>query len=373
MSGIYVHIPYCKVKCHYCDFHFSTNTSGADDMIEAICSELRLRKNYLSQPVETIYFGGGTPSFLSNEQLGKILETIHNNFHVSADHELTFECNPDDLNAHKLESLKNFGVNRLSIGIQSFDDDVLKMMNRAHTSAEALTSIKLAQDIGIDNITVDLIYGIPDRDLEYWKRQLETVIKINVPHISSYCLTIEPKTVFGHKFRFGELKVPDDETTLTQFKMMINSFKDAGYLHYEISNFAKEGYISKHNSAYWLGKKYLGVGPSAHSYNQQERGWNISNNHLYIRKVANGFGYYDTEELTDKDQFNDYILTRLRTHWGVDLSDIELLGTNLDLSSFQRELDKHLELQNIIQVNNIIRLSEHGKFIADRIAADLFV
>ena len=227
--------------------------------------------------------------------------------------------------------------------------------------------------MGIENITVDLIYGIPNKGFDYWEEQLGQVIELNVPHISSYCLTIEQNTVFGHRFRYGQLNVPSDEEALIQFDMMVDQFVDAGFVHYEISNFAKEGFISKHNSAYWLGKPYLGIGPSAHSYNGIERRWNVSNNHEYIKKVNSGEDYSGAEILTDKDKFNDYILTRLRTHWGIDMEQIKQLGQGMDLNEFYRFIEYHIDLQNIVRINNEIRLTEHGKFIADRIAADLFV
>ncbi|MBD3635771.1 MAG: radical SAM family heme chaperone HemW [Crocinitomicaceae bacterium] len=374
MSGIYIHIPYCKVKCHYCDFHFSTNQSSVDDMVEAICLELTKRVGYLrGEDVSTVYFGGGTPSVLSKDQLARILNTIQATFVVKNDAEITFECNPDDLSETKLQELKSAGINRLSIGVQSFDDEVLKFMNRAHSSEEAVNSILLAQEIGFDNITADLIYGIPDKDLDYWENQVNQMVELGIPHISAYCLTIEKNTVFGHKYDRGELQTPSDEATLQQFRRMIDTLTSHGYLHYEISNFARKGFISQHNSAYWLGTTYLGVGPSAHSYDGDVRGWNISNNPQYIKKVLDSKSVFEVEYLTDRDKFNDYILTRLRTQWGADLEEIQKLGEGIDLTEFDEALERHLDLQNIILIKNTLRLSEHGKFIADKVASDLFV
>lgn len=373
MAGIYVHIPFCKVKCHYCDFHFSTNLSLREKMVDAICAELVLRKDYLSSEVNTIYFGGGTPSILEASLLNKILDCINGNFEVKKQVELTFECNPDDLTPTKLEELKAIGVNRLSIGVQSFNQDVLEEMNRAHNSQEAEACIQLAQEAGISNITADLIYGIPGKDLDYWKAQVEKMIELGVPHISAYCLTIEPNTVFGNRHTKGELHPLTDEDQIAQFQYLMDRLKEAGYEHYEISNFAKEGFISRHNSAYWLGEEYLGVGPSAHSYNGKERSWNIRNNHQYVKKLKEGSEVNEFEVLTPEDMFHDYVLTRLRTKWGLAQEDLDRLGRELNLQQFQIELNKHQALGNIEKRNGVITLTDQGKYIADQIASDLFV
>lgn len=374
MAGIYVHIPYCRVKCHYCDFHFSTKTDSSNEMVDSICKEISKRSSYLNnEDVSTIYFGGGTPSILSEQQLSDLLAEIYKIHNVTSDCEITLECNPDDLTKEKLQELFNAGINRLSIGVQSFDDEVLTMMNRAHTSQEAIDSILYAKEIGFQNITADLIYGIPNKSLTYWEQQLMSLIQLDVQHISAYCLTIESNTVFGHQHKKGEFNLPEDEDALDQFTMMVEMLNDYGYEHYEVSNFAKKGFISKHNSAYWLGKPYIGIGPSAHSYNGDERGWNVSNNIAYIKGMKENSEIYGAEDLTYRDKFNDYILTRLRTIWGLELNDIEKKGENIALTEFSKEIEKHLELGNLIQVNDVIRLSEHGKFIADKIASDLFV
>lgn len=370
MSGIYVHIPYCKVKCHYCDFHFSTNQSNNLDMLSAIGRELNLRSDYLGkQLVSTIYFGGGTPSAVGAKYLDKIIQKIRENFHVSNDCEITVECNPDDLTKESLQDLENIGVNRLSIGIQSFDDEVLKSMNRAHNATEAKQCISLAKEIGFENITIDLIYGLADKDIRYWEDQLRTMLQYDVPHLSAYCLTVEPNTYFSHLKKKGQLNLPSDEDSLDQFRLMVDLMSDNGYQHYEISNFAKDGFISRHNSAYWLGKHYLGIGPSAHSYNGKERGWNVANNAVYIREQNT----YEAEELTDKDKVNDHILTRLRTHWGIDLLVIEELAQFISLNEFYDQLKNHLDNGNLERTDQIVKLSQQGKFLADKIAADLFV
>jgi oxygen-independent coproporphyrinogen-3 oxidase len=370
MAGIYVHIPYCKVKCHYCDFHFSTNQSTSLDMLSAIGRELNQRIDFLgNQLVSTIYFGGGTPSAVGAKYLDKIIQKIRDNFHVSNDCEITVECNPDDLDKSTLQDLVSIGVNRLSIGIQSFDDEVLKSMNRAHNAKEAHKCVALAKQVGFENITVDLIYGIPDRDIKYWENQLKTFANYDIPHLSAYCLTIEPNTVFKHLHKKGELTLPSDEESLEQFKLMMEFMVDKGYQHYEISNFAKDGYISRHNSAYWLGKHYLGIGPAAHSFNGKERGWNVANNAKYIKEVST----YEAEELTDKDKVNDHILTRLRTHWGIDLQTIKELGPFLSLKDFEKNLNYHLKAGNLGRKEHIVKLTNKGKFLADKIASDLFV
>jgi putative oxygen-independent coproporphyrinogen III oxidase len=374
MSGIYVHVPFCKVKCHYCDFHFSTNSSNATEMVEAICAEIAERSAYLhDEEVSTIYFGGGTPSLLNQEQLKSILSCIRLNFQVKEDAEITLEANPDDLSRKTLDVLKAVGVNRLSIGVQSFDDEVLQSMNRAHSSNEATQCIKDAQATGFSNLTADLIYGVPNKGIDYWKEQLEKLLELNIQHLSAYCLTIEPKTVFAHQQRYGEINLPSDDVTLQQFKLMQKILREHGFLHYEISNFAQEGYISKHNSAYWLGNKYLGVGPSAHSYDGEERRWNVSNNIKYIQAVFAGDVFHEREMLTPQTKFNDYILTRLRTHWGLELDYVQTFNEYFELAEFNKQVQKHLGLQNLILINNVLRLSDHGKFIADAIASDLFV
>ena len=373
MAGIYLHIPFCKKKCHYCDFHFSTKLDGQQAMVDAIIAEVALRSSYLDTPVETIYLGGGTPSLLSESQLSEILKAIRNTFQVIENAEVTLECNPDDLDETKLTALKKSGVNRLSIGIQSFDDEVLTSMNRAHNSTEALNVISMANKAGFENITADLIYGIPDKKEDYWEEQVRIMLAQNVQHISAYCLTIEPKTVFGHQYKKGQLKEVSDEDSLKQFNYLKNTLSDKGFQQYEISNFSKVGFISKHNSAYWLGKTYLGLGPSAHSYNGDTRSWNVANNSQYVAKIKDGLLPSVTEVLSAKDKFNDYILTRLRTIWGISKLDIEKLALGLDTSLFFKECERHLLMGNLLEDDDKYFLAEKGKFIADGIASDLFI
>lgn len=373
MAGIYIHIPYCKVKCHYCDFHFSTQVDNATQMQLALIQELEQRHAYLgSEKINTIYFGGGTPSFVSTDFLNEIIQKIRALFSVNKDVEITVECNPDDINPSLLEAYRNAGINRFSMGVQSFDDAVLKFMNRAHSSSEIFESIALAKNFGFTNITVDLIYGVPNKNLDYWKHQLDQFLKLDVPHLSSYCLTIEPKTVFGSLQKKGTLSVPEDEQSLLQFQYLIDFTKANGYEHYEISNFAKPEFISKHNSNYWLGANYLGVGPSAHSYNSEERSWNIRNNAQYIRLVNDGKEYNEKEVLTSTDKCNDYILTRLRTKWGINLNDLDFISE----SARGQITQKLLVFQQANLVNNqgeTFTLTDLGKYRADGIAADLFI
>jgi oxygen-independent coproporphyrinogen-3 oxidase len=373
MAGIYIHIPYCKVKCHYCDFHFSTQLDTSSQMLQAVIQELEQRHSYLaSEKIKTIYFGGGTPSFVSSDFLIEIIQKIRSLFSVEDDAEITAECNPDDINSNLLEAYRRAGINRFSMGVQSFDDDVLKFMNRAHSSHEIFEAIVLAKDFGFNNITIDLIYGIPNKNLDYWKSQLDQFLKLDVPHLSSYCLTIEPKTVFGSLQKKGTLSIPDDEVSLEQFQYLIDFTKANGYEHYEISNFAKPGFISKHNSNYWLGENYLGIGPSAHSYNSSERSWNIRNNAQYIRLVNSGKDYNELEILSNADKCNDYILTRLRTKWGVNLSELNFISES-DKEQIKQKLITFQNANLVFEQNGIYLLTDSGKYRADGIAADLFI
>jgi len=373
MAGIYLHVPYCKVKCHYCDFHFSTQHKSIPAMAIAMNKEIEQRSAYLgNEIISTIYFGGGTPSLFSAEMIGEFIEKIKNTNKVSDDVEVTIECNPDDLNENNLRAFKSIGVNRLSIGIQSFDDDVLKFMNRAHSNKQTISCLNAAKESGFQNITVDLIYGVPNTDLNYWKRQLANFEKFDLPHLSSYCLTIEPKTFFGKQQKSGLLKPVQDDTSLEQFQYLMDFMRERNFEHYEISNFAKEGFISKHNSSYWLGTKYLGIGPSAHSYNGIQRGWNISNNAVYIQKIDSGIICHETENLTIAEKCNDYILTRLRTKWGIDLNDLTFILPE-QLLQIQNKILHYIKEGLIKQTGEVYILTDQGKYRADGIAADLFI
>lgn len=373
MSGIYIHIPFCKQACHYCDFHFSTNLKLQQDMVDAICKELYLQKDYLNAPIKTLYFGGGTPSLLTAQQLEQILDTVDKHYDLSTLEELTLESNPDDLTLAKLQELQQAGINRLSIGIQTFHDPFLKFMNRAHSAKEAEFAVKTAQDLGINNITIDLIYAIPNNDHTVWHNDLDKAIALEVPHISSYCLTIEDRTVFGNWAKKKKIKVAEEEFAAEQFEILVERLKGAGYEHYEISNFALPNHYSKHNTAYWQQKKYLGIGPGAHSYNGYSRQFNISNNPKYIKSLAEGTLPFTLEELSNVDQVNEYLMTTLRTMWGCDLSYIKQ-KYEVDLfKQFPKELNNMLDMDWISVEENNMKLTEKGKLFADKITEDLFL
>ncbi len=374
MAGIYIHIPYCKQKCNYCDFHFSTNKTTIKQMVDAICKEIELKKDYLNsnEIIKTIYFGGGTPSFISDNYFLQIIKSITQYYQIDSDIEFTVECNPDDLTKEKLLFYKKVGVNRLSIGIQSFDDNQLEFMNRAHNANEAENCVRIAQQLGFNNITIDLIYGLPKTDLHYWQNQIEKAINLGVNHISAYCLTIEPKTVFGSQFKKGKLNPATDDKSNAEFELLIKVLKKNGFEQYEISNFAKKGYISKHNSSYWLGEQYIGIGPSAHSFNGNTRQWNIANNHTYIKALSNHTSFFKTEVLSIENRFNEHILTRLRTKWGIDLNQLKQISEHHLKSIYP--LLKQFETSKDITINHgTVTLTEKGKHLADYITAELFV
>lgn len=373
MAGIYLHIPFCKQACTYCDFHFSTLLKNKPELVKAICKEIELRKDYLAtKKIESIYFGGGTPSLLSKEELQNIFTTLSNYFVWDKQIEITLECNPDDLTKEKLQELKTTGVNRLSIGLQSFNDEELKWMNRAHTAEESETCVKLAQNIGFDNITIDLIYGSKFQTIESWKQTLQKAIDLNVQHISSYNLTVEKKTKLGIDVLKGKEKEVDDEKSAEQFLIMIEVLEKNGFIHYEISNFAKPGYIALHNSNYWKGEKYLGLGPSAHSFNGKTRQWNIANNNTYIKAMNEGGEYFEIENLTPENRYNEYVLTGLRTIWGCDTNYIQAnLGAEL-ANHFVNEMEKQ-NRSLFEKEKSTYRLTKKGRLLADKIAMDLFV
>ena len=317
MAGIYIHIPFCKQACHYCDFHFSTSLKKKKDLIQSLITELELRKEeFKNTEVETIYFGGGTPSLLTNNELQSIIDAVDGNYSVVAYPEITLEANPDDLSHNRIEALTNTPINRLSIGIQSFFETDLKLMNRAHNAQEAKACLEKAVE-HFDNISLDLIYGIPGASNKQWIKNIEIALSFGVPHISSYALTVEPKTALASFIEKGIIENVDDEQAHEQFHILKEQLEDAGFIHYELSNFGKEGFFSKNNSAYWQGKSYIGIGPSAHSFNGKKRSWNVRNNTKYIKAVLNGDLPMEIEQLTKIDQYNEYIMTGLRTVWGV--------------------------------------------------------
>lgn len=375
MSGIYIHIPFCKQACHYCDFHFSTSLQNKGLLVNSILSEIDLRLNYLpNKKIESIYFGGGTPSLLSEKETFLILEKIYKLYNVSKDVEITLECNPDDLTDEKLKELKRLEVNRLSIGLQSFDEEELIWMNRAHTAKESESSVKRAQDRGFENITIDLIYGSKFSNLANWKKTLNKAIALDVKHISSYNLTIEEKTKLGHDFKLKKEVAIDDEKSSELFLEMINRLEKNNFIHYEISNFGKEGFFSLHNSNYWKGEHYLGLGPSAHSFDGTSRQWNVSNNNIYIKRISEkNESYFEKEILTENERFNEYVLTSLRTIWGIDLNYLSANFNTEFVKHYLIQIEKYIKQETVVINDTTYTLTEKGKLFADKIASELFV
>ncbi len=374
MAGIYLHIPFCKKACHYCDFHFSTSPQYKDQMLQALGQEIDLRKNYLAgESIETIYFGGGTPSLLSADELQILIGAITDLYEVSPTAEITLEANPDDLNPQKVREFRQTLINRFSIGIQSFFEEDLKWMNRAHTAREAHSSIKRVQDAGFENITADLIYGFPLLSNPKWKHNIQQLIELHIPHISSYSMTVEPATALSSFIKKGEQEPMDEGQSTAQFLILMEQLIEAGFEHYEISNFAKPGLYSKHNSNYWEGVSYLGIGPSAHSFNGESRQWNISNNSNYIDQIGLKKIPAEMEVLSTKNRINEYIMTSLRTSKGMSLQKItERFG-----SDYSNEVRNGLEPfadKNWINLNDqIVTLTTDGKLFADHIASELFI
>jgi oxygen-independent coproporphyrinogen-3 oxidase len=372
MSGIYIHIPFCKQACHYCDFHFSTSLKRKDEMLDSIKQELILRKSQFKDDlIETIYFGGGTPSLLLQKEIDSILNVVFENYAIAQNPEITLEANPDDLNEKTIIELGNSQINRLSIGIQSFFEDDLKMMNRAHNSQEAKVCLQLATK-HFDNISVDLIYGIPGMTNEKWKQNIQTALDFGIPHIASYALTVEPKTALQKFIAIGKIAAPKEEVAQEHFEILVEMLAEKEFIHYEISNFGKENYFSKNNSSYWLGKKYLGIGPSAHSFDGVSRSWNCANNAKYIAEIQQGNLPSEAEILSVKDRYNEYVMTGLRTIWGVSLEKVSKdFGVEF-LDYLTKNADKFLK-QNLLKIENkTLKTSKKGLFLVDGIASDLF-
>ena len=373
MSGIYIHIPFCKQACHYCDFHFSTSMKKKDEMVLALAKEIKLRKSeFKNEIVETIYFGGGTPSILSSKDIRMLMDAVFQNYTVIENPEITVEANPDDLSKERIIELSKNRINRLSIGIQSFFEEDLQLMNRAHNSEEARACLEFATQY-FDNITIDLIYGIPNMSNEKWLQNIETALSFGIPHISSYALTVEPKTALHNFIQKGIIPQPDDEVASIHFNLLVEKLEENGFIHYELSNFGKEGYFSKNNSAYWLGKKYIGIGPSAHSYDGTQRGWNVSNNSLYLKSIQEDKLPSETEILTKTDRYNEYIMTGLRTMWGISLARIEAEFGISYLEHLNHQAAHYIEEHLLFMDENILKTTKKGKFLSDGIASDLFL
>lgn len=372
MAGIYIHIPFCKKACHYCNFHFSTSLQNQPSVVAAICEEAVLQKSYLNEPVTTLYLGGGTPSLLTSGQIEAILSTIKANYSLAPDAEITIEANPDDINEEGLRSWQQAGINRLSLGVQSFFEEDLVWMNRAHNALQAKESIVLARQMGFQNITIDLIYGSPGLTQEKWKHNLETAFSLGIPHLSCYALTVEPKTALSDMIQKGRKKDVDPEIQAEQFLQLTNTLCEWGYEHYEISNFAQPGYRSKHNSSYWQSKPYLGLGPSAHSFDGKSRQWNVANNSLYLSGILSKNPVFETELLTPTQQFNEYVMTSLRTLEGISLDKITHSWGAASAQQLILACQKHEERGHLQLTNQGIYLTKKGRFLADGISADLF-
>jgi len=397
MSGIYIHIPFCKQACYYCDFHFSASLKKKGTLVDALCKELILRKNEINGPIETIYFGGGTPSLLTEEELRLLMETITANFTIADFPEITLEANPDDLTKEKILQLSKSPINRISIGIQSFFEEDLQWMNRAHNAKEAVNCITEVKKY-FDNISIDLIYGIPGMSDEKWQKNMDVAISFGIPHISSYALTVEPKTAL-HKFiKQGKISPVEDAVSKSHYLLLLETMKNEGFINYEFSNFGKEGYFSKNNTAYWMGKPYLGIGPSAHSFNGTTRSWNVRNNTKYIKSLANNELPLEKEILSPTDRYNEYMMTGLRTMWGVSFNKIEKDFGEKYLLYFQEQIKSpisegllEITFANILKQSvkkdeitsspkkeeasrndRILIVSEKGKFLSDGISSNLF-
>lgn len=372
---IYLHIPFCKQKCSYCNFHFSTSLNFKEEMISAIKKEISLRKDELeNKNLKSLYFGGGTPSILKVDELQSIIDEVLKHYSFDSDIEITLEANPDDLTQSFLKDLSKTEVNRLSIGTQSFYEPDLKMMNRAHNASQAESSIKRAQDFGLENISVDLIYGSPTSDFSIFKKNFQKIIELQVPHVSAYALTVEPKTALSSWISEGKIAAPNEAEQNQEFFYMTDFLKDHGFDHYEISNFGKPNFHSRHNSAYWKYQEYLGIGPSAHSYNgTNERSWNIANNKKYIDALSQSKLPKETEILTQNEQFNEMLMIGLRTVWGVNMLDLKMKFSRETVEKFEKDIQQKLDDGFLILEDNHLKIPERNWFLADGIASDLFL
>jgi len=373
MSGIYVHIPFCKQACHYCNFHFSTQLERKSQLVDSIIEEIHWRKGYLNDHnIHTIYFGGGTPSLLSTSELSSILDAIRAEYHIQQDAEITLEANPDDLNEEKLASLHACGVNRLSIGVQSFFQEDLSYMNRSHDADQALACIHHAHDQGFQNISIDLIYGSPTTTDEMWQQNVVKALELDIPHLSCYALTVEPNTALAHFIKSKKMEPIDEDAAARQFEHLVKQTKENKFLHYEISNFALPNQISQHNTNYWLGVPYIGIGPAAHSFDGHSRQWNVAHNIHYMKHIKdqNKTALYQVEKLSPKDHTNEYIMTSLRTMWGLDIQKIK---SEKYLEQITKAAQKYLDQGLLKLEDQHYIISEKGKLLADGIASDLFV
>ena len=374
MAGIYLHIPFCKQACHYCDFHFTTSQRGKPELLDAMLREIEMRKEEMSgQVIDTIYFGGGTPSLLTHTELMRFFDAIYSRFEVNPAAEITLEANPDDLSKEQLKMFRNTPVNRFSIGIQSFREQDLKAMNRAHTSAQAERCTLDAADAGFENLSVDLIFGLPDLSMEAWMENVKMALALPITHVSCYGLTIEPKTALAWQINKGMVKIPDDELAAAQYQWLLDMAEDSGFPWYEISNFAQPGFESKHNTSYWKGIPYFGVGPSAHSFNGTIRSWNVSSNAVYVKEMQEGRRAAETESLDESGRFHELVLTSLRVRNGLSVTDIRNRYGNDVHRSLLEAAQGYIEQEWLIHRDDRLKLSRQGLLFADKITSDLFV
>lgn len=372
MSGIYIHIPYCKQACHYCNYHFSTSLKNKENVISSMIKEIEIKSIGYNDLIQTIYFGGGTPSFFETKEINKIINSIFKKFKISPSPEITLEANPDDLSKTKLIELSESYINRLSIGVQSFNDVELKLMNRSHNSKDAKNCIDDALKY-YDNISIDLIFGMPNSNLKTWESNLNNVTNWNLNHMSAYALTIEPKTALESFVKKNIIKPLNEDLVFEQHEFMCNKMSKHEYVNYELSSFAKKGYFSRNNSAYWLRKKYIGIGPSAHSFDGTYRSWNVSNNNIYIKNISNNKMFSEREKLSIIDKYNEYVMTGLRTTWGISLTYLENNFGLFYKKHFENRIIKYANSSLVVNKDNIFTTTIKGKFLADGIASELFL
>lgn len=373
MAGIYIHIPYCRKACHYCNFHFSTSLGSIDEMIKALQKEIILQKDFLREPVETIYFGGGTPSILEPDKIALLIKAVQSTFGVKAGAEITLEANPDDISKDTMRALQEIGINRMSLGVQSFDDKVLTRLNRSHNSQQAFKAIENIRLAEIENITIDLIYGIPGQSDRKWRTNLVEAVQLDIQHLSAYALTIEEKTVFGNWYSKDKIAPVNDDGYASQYEYMCSFLKDSGFTHYEISNFAKPGFESRHNQSYWEQKHYLGIGPGAHSYNGKTRFFNVSNNPYYIRSMKEGQIPFEKEHLSTEDRINEYLMTGLRTKSGISLNKLSS-EFNYDLMALKGDcLHRYIDEDLMTDTGEHLVLTDKGLFLSDAIIVELMI
>jgi oxygen-independent coproporphyrinogen-3 oxidase len=373
MAGIYIHIPFCRKACHYCNFHFSTSLQKAPEVLISIEKEMEIRSEELKEEINTVYFGGGTPSLIESEAIASMLNQAKKYFKIAPDAEITLEANPDDIKIQKAKSWKSIGINRFSLGIQSFADENLQWMNRAHNAVQSFAAIDTIRNAGFENFSIDLIYGTPGQTKEGWIKDVETALKLNIPHLSCYALTVEEKTALHTLIQKGEKQEVNQDEQAERFNVLMELTAEVGYHHYEISNLALPGFESKHNSSYWEGLSYIGFGPSAHSYDGKKRKWNIANNIKYVEAIAKQILPLEEETLSQNDRLNEYTMTSIRRSKGIEKNRLIQLGGESRLPEIQKMIQPYMESNKVVEDEKGWRLTNEGKFYADGIAAALFI